>query len=317
MTRAADRLKLRRPGEGIALRFIGLLVALLIVAALLPDVDAIPGPFGLRAAGITEAVLVAAGDIAACDSVGDEATARLLDNIPGLVITLGDNAYVSGSPDEFAACYEPSWGRHKWRTLPSTGNHDYYTPNASGYFSYFGPAAGDPAKAYHSYDFAGWHVIVLNSNCAQVGGCDWHSEQAQWLLEDLAANSTVCTLAYWHHTPFSSGPHGGDPAVFPFMYSLYWYGADVVIAAHDHIYERFARQDPWGSPDAERGIRVFVAGTGGGSLYPITARRPNSEAAQGRTFGVLKLSLFPTRYQWEFLAVDGSTFGDSGTDTCH
>src|SRR5688572_17354958 len=71
------------------------------------------------------AILVGAGDIAECDSDGDERTAALLDDIGGIVFTAGDNAYEFGTPLEFAQCYDPSWGRHKARTRPAAGNHDY------------------------------------------------------------------------------------------------------------------------------------------------------------------------------------------------
>jgi hypothetical protein len=98
------------------------------------------------------AVLVGAGDIAGCDTLASaEATAKLLDAIPGTVFGAGDFAYPDGAPESFANCYDPTWGRHKARTRPATGNHDYYTKGASGYFNYFGGAAGDPAKGYYSY----------------------------------------------------------------------------------------------------------------------------------------------------------------------
>ncbi|MCH7718695.1 MAG: metallophosphoesterase, partial [Chloroflexi bacterium] len=153
-------------------------------------------------------MLVGAGDIASCASSGDEATADLLDGIAGTVVTFGDNAYQSGTESEFADCYEPTWGRHKARTRPAPGNHDYITPGASGYFEYFGAAAGDPSKGYYSYDLGAWHVIAINSNCSQVGGCDAGSPQEQWLRADLAESPTSCTVAYWHHPRFSSSLHG-------------------------------------------------------------------------------------------------------------
>ena len=147
-------------------------------------------------------VIIAGGDIASCNSTGDEQTAALLDNIAGTVITLGDNAYESGTINNFNNCYDPSWGRQKARTYPTPGNHDYLTPGATGYFTYFGAAAGDPHKGYYSYDIGDWHIIVLNSNCVEVGGCGVKSAQVAWLQSDLAAHPTLCTLAYWHHPLF-------------------------------------------------------------------------------------------------------------------
>ena len=263
------------------------------------------------------AVLVGAGDIAACASPGSEATAALLDGIPGTVFTTGDNAYGDGTAVEFAHCYEPTWGRHRARTRPSPGNHDYGTARAAGYHDYFGAAAGEPDRAYYSYDLGAWHVIALNSNCAQVGGCHAGSPQEQWLRADLAANWTACTVAYWHHPRFSSGPHGGARELWPLWQALYDAGADVVLAGHDHLYERFAPQDPAGRADPARGIRQFTVGTGGASHYGVSQIAPNSEVRNGDTFGVLKLTLHPTGYEWEFVPVAGRTFTDSGSAACH
>ncbi|NNG17541.1 MAG: alkaline phosphatase, partial [Gemmatimonadales bacterium] len=148
----------------------------------------------------TPAILVGAGDIAVCGDPADEATALLLDGIPGTIFTTGDNAYEDGTAQEFADCYEPTWGRHRSRTRPSPGNHDYHTPGASGYFDYFGTSAGDPAQGYYSYDLGAWHVVAINSNIDVSA----NSPQLQWLTADLAANPSACTAAYWHHPRFSS-----------------------------------------------------------------------------------------------------------------
>ena len=93
-------------------------------------------------AGAPDPVILAAGDIASCTSTDDEATANLLDTLPGTILALGDLAYESGTAAEFTNCYNPTWGRHKARTMPSPGNHEYATPGASGYYGYFGAAAG-------------------------------------------------------------------------------------------------------------------------------------------------------------------------------
>lgn len=263
-------------------------------------------------------VLVGAGDIASCTRPGAEATAKLLDGIPGTVFTVGDNAYQTGTAIEFAACYDPTWGRHKSRTRPAPGNHEYMTEGASGYFGYFGAAAGDPGKGYYSYDLGTWHIIVLNSNCSEVGGCGAGSPQEQWLRADLAAHPAPCTLAYWHHPRFSSGRHGSHATYQAFWHALYDYQADVVLSAHAHDYERFAPQDPGGVLDPVRGIREFVVGTGGGSHHPFPgAAIPNSEVRNDDTFGVLKLTLHPAGYEWQFAPEAGKTFTDSGTGSCH
>jgi hypothetical protein len=261
-------------------------------------------------------VLVGAGDIAVCGNPGAEATAALLDTIPGTVFTLGDNAYPSGTAAEFASCYGPTWGRHKARTRPAPGNHDYGTAGGAAYYDYFG-TAGERGRGYYSYDLGAWHVVVINSNCSQVGGCQAGSPQEQWLRADLAANPARCTLAYWHHPRFSSGPHGSSREMAPIWQALYDAGADVVLAGHDHFYERFAPQDPRGVADPERGVRQFTVGTGGASHYAVAQIMANSEVRNGETFGVLKLTLHPTSYDWEFIPVLGKTFTDSGSGACH
>lgn len=264
----------------------------------------------------SDPVLVGAGDIAECDRQDDEATANLLDSIPGTVFTTGDNAYDYGTAEEFINCYEPSWGRHKDRTRPAVGNHEYRTEGAVPYYAYFGAAAGDPDKGYYSYDLGDWHIIVLNSNCSEVGGCDVDSPQEQWLRQDLAANPAACTLAYMHHPLFSSGKYRVDSSMEDFWQALYDYGADVVIAGHAHNYERFALQDPSGQADPVHGIREFVVGTGGKSHAAIEALLPNSEVTNDDTFGVLQLTLHPASYTWKFIPVPGATFTDSGTAPC-
>jgi hypothetical protein len=256
-------------------------------------------------------VFVGAGDIATCDSDGDEQTARLLDAIPGTVFTLGDNAYGDGTLEQFQQCYDPTWGRHKARTRPAPGNHDYHTAQATGYYAYFGERAGPAGQGYYSFDLGAWHIVALNSEI-KAGP---NSAQAQWLRADLAANPSVCTLAYWHEPLFSSGPHGNDAHMQPIWDILAGAGADVVLAGHDHDYERFAPQTSSGEPDPN-GMREFVVGTGGASHYAFEHIRPNSEARNNDTFGVLKLTLRATSYDWQFIPVAGGAFHDSGSAAC-
>ena len=258
-------------------------------------------------------VLVGSGDIAHCNSEGDELTASLLDGIAGTIFTTGDNVYRDGSPEEFANCYDPSWGRHKERTYPSPGNHDYHTTDGAGYFEYFGSRAGEPGKGYYSYDLGEWHVIVLNSNLSVKAG----SPQDQWLRDNLAAHPVACTLAYWHHPRFSSGTvHGSNESMQPLWEALYEYGADVVLVGHEHNYERFAPQDPQGIADAARGIRQFVIGSGGRSHYEFGTPIANSEVRNSNTSGLLKLTLHSGSYSWEFIPEPGKIFTDSGNSPC-
>ncbi len=261
------------------------------------------------------AVFVGAGDIASCPGAEPFATAALLDSIPGNVFTLGDNAYPDGTLAEFQTCYDPTWGRQKARTRPALGNHDYVTPGAAGYFTYFGAAAGDPATGYYSYDLGAWHIIALNGEISTAMG----SPQELWLKADLAASNKTCTLAYLHRPRFSAGDHGSNTGMQPLWRDLYDAGAELYLAGHNHDYERFAPQDTSGAADPVRGIREFVVGTGGASAEAWSTPPPiaNEEVWANPVWGVLKLTLYPNSYTWEFVPVAGETFTDSGSGTCH
>ena len=296
-------------GRTVVVAAATLAAALLMVVAL--DL------YASRSARAAGAVMVGAGDIAKCSVPGDEATARLLDGIPGTVFTTGDNVYESGTAAQFRDCYGPSWGRHKARTKPSPGNHEYYAAGASGYYNYFGAAAGSPSKGYYSYDRGDWHVVSLNSSCEKVGGCGATSPMVSWLKKDLAADPNRCTLAYFHHPLFSSGKHGNQTKMRPAWEALYAANADVVVNGHDHHYERFAPQRPGGALDRERGIREFVVGTGGASHSRLGTVKPNRRVRNASTYGVLKLTLNADSYSWKFVPVAGKTFTDSGTASCH
>lgn len=258
-------------------------------------------------------VLVGAGDIATCDSDRAEATARLLDKIGGTVFTAGDNVYGSGTEQQFSQCYHRSWGRHRARTRPSPGNHDYETDQAAPYFKYFGANAGPDGRGYYSYKLEAWHILSLNSN---TNARYWGAAQEQWLIKELASNRSDCTLAYWHHPRFSSSStHGSQAHMRRLFKILHSYGADIVIAGHDHVYERFAPQDADGRAEPN-GIRQFVAGTGGAKFYEFGPTRANSEARNAADHGVLKLTLHALSYDWEFVPVAGGKFRDGGSGKC-
>jgi hypothetical protein len=280
--------------------------------------ERIAGPGASTAETERVATLVGAGDIADCkDLSGAAATAKLLEAIPGTVMAVGDLAYPDGTKENFD-CYEQTWGRVKARTRPSPGNHEFHTHGAAYYFSYFGQAAGDPKAGYYSYELGTWHIIVLNSECIDIGGCNAGSPEEKWLRADLSAHPATCTLAYFHKPLFSSGgAHGDDPEIVPIWQALYDANADVVVGGHDHDYERFAPQTPLAKPDPERGIREFVVGTGGKNHRPFTTPHANSEVRNADTFGVLKLTLRPGAYDWQFIPEAGKSFTDSGTGSCH
>jgi calcineurin-like phosphoesterase family protein len=284
-------------------------------------------------------VIAAAGDIA-CDPIDSgyndgqgnkksckqAATSALIAGA-GLsaVLPLGDDQYECAGTAAFQQVYDPTWGQLKSITYPVPGNHEYGTSggtdcdptqSAAGYFRYFGAAAGDPARGYYSYDIGAWHLIALNSNCPEVGGCSAGSQEEQWLKADLAAHSNSCTLAYWHYPRFSSsGDIKGSSA---FWTDLYNANADVVLSSHKHNYERFAAQSPTGAADPAHGIREFVVGTGGKSHQGYrTPADANSEVRDASTYGVLELTLHPSSYDWLFVPAPPGTFVDSGSSACH
>ncbi len=297
------------------------LFSMLLAALVLAACGKLPQPLAaptLAPTPFPDIVFVGAGDIAQCDSKDLQknpvyATAQLVAGIPGTVFTAGDNAYPSGSTSQFQNCYNPTWGQFKDRTLASPGNHDFEKTPGDAYYSYFGNNAGEAGQGYYSLDLGAWHIVMLNSNIAVDAG----SPQEKWLRSDLAANKKTCTLAIWHHPLYSSGVHGNDAKYKDLWQALYEYHASLVVNGHDHDYERFAPQDPNGKADAVRGIREFVVGTGGADLRDFRKIRENSEARDSQTYGVIKLKLRPTSYDWQFIPAFGGTFTDQGSATCN
>ena len=246
------------------------------------------------------------------------------------VLPLGDLQYEDGTLDKFQRSFAPTWGRLKPLMRPAVGNHEYRDPGAAGYFDYFnGPGAADgPAgrrdQGYYSYDLGAWHVVTLNSQCSHPtadnpysADCRAGSAQERWLRADLEAHPSRCTLAVWHHPWFSSGIAGVNSAVQPLVQALHEGGADVLLTGHDHGYERFAPMDANANRDAATGVRQFVVGTGGKNHESLDLTQANSELREDATFGVLKLTLRPNAYLWEYVPETGATFTDAGASSCH
>jgi hypothetical protein len=256
-----------------------------------------------------------------CTNDNDAATAavisNLLDSNPNAIAyTTGDNVYPRGSATQFANCYDPTWGAFKDRTRPTPGNHDYEDPGAAGYYAYFGANAGPSGRGWYRFEAGTWRVYAMNSECRIGSTCA--NDQLKWLKADLAANPHKCVLAIWHRPRWSTGRHGNSLRLAAAYTELYNAGADVVVAGHDHGYQRFAPADSNGAADAAKGIRTFVAGMGGADLYPWTSTSPLLETRDNTTFGALRLDLHPGGYSWQFMPVAGPTgYNDSGTAACH
>jgi hypothetical protein len=248
-------------------------------------------------------VISAAGDIACASSIPtpnachQQATSNLLSGSTA-VLSLGNNQYEDGTSSEFNTYYDPTWGRYKSITYAVPGDHEYHTEGAAGHFAYFGGSRG-----YYSFDIGGWHMVALNSEIAH----DTESPQEQWLKADLAASDSRCTLAYWHKPRFTSGTGPSSDGSFDaFWRDLYAARTEVVLNGDVHNYERFRKQTPDQVPNRAYGIREFVVGTGGRELVPSGTPIENS-VYQAERFGVLRLTLHPTSYDWAFVREDGTT----------
>jgi acid phosphatase type 7 len=246
------------------------------------------------------------------------------------VLALGDLQYERGPYANFLASFAQTWGRLKNIMRPVPGNHDYLDPGAAGYFDYFngpGQVSGQAGQrdqgGFYSFDLGAWHIVALNSECADPpvdptgASCAPGSLQERWLRADLAAHPARCTLAMWHQPLFTSGEEGSSPQVQPLWQALYEFGVDVVLNGHAHAFERFAPMDPLGGPDPARGIREFVVGTGGKSHQPLRTVQPNSEVRDVTSFGVLQMRLRPAGYDWTFLPDTRGGFTDAGSAACH
>ena len=304
-----------------------------------PPVEAAPSPQPAApdAPASADPVVVAVGNIA-CDPAekpADEelveasgpicqakATADLAAALrPAAVLALGDLQFDDGTLEKFQSSYGLTWGRLRRITHPVPGHKEYLDAlsgrPAGGYFSYFKSAAGEPGRGWYSFDVGRWHVIALNSECDEIGGCTENSPQLRWLRADLDANQRHCTLAYWNRPRFSSGQHGGQTTLAQFWHELYAGGVDVVLNGRAYDYERFAPQNPFGQRDRAHGIRQFVVGTGGRHLEHFEEVQRNSEKRNAAAYGVLQLTLQPESYTWRFVPTTPDGFTDAGAARCH
>jgi hypothetical protein len=270
------------------------------------------------------AYFVGAGDIADCSVAAEsgvhaEATAALIDKQPeAFVFTAGDNAYFFGSAEDYRNCYRPRWGRFLSRTYPSPGNHEYESgTNGIPYFDFFaGRPSGDRGAGFYSFTLGNWHIVSLNSNIPVGIG----SEQVNWLERDLDANSRSatarCTLAYWHHPLFTSGPSAGSNGLMrPVWDVLYKYGVDVVVNGHDHFYERFFPQDPT-AIRGPAGITEYIVGSGGAPLYDFGPTAPNS-ANKFKAWGVAYFTLRDVGWDSVFIEARTEARLDFTSNLCH
>ncbi len=279
----------------------------------------------------TDPVVAAVGDIvcgagstgAACKQQETANVAAAMN--PAAVLVLGDTQYESGSYADFMNFYDKSWGRFKSITYPTVGNHEYITSGASGYYDYFNGVgvqsgrAGDRSKGYYAVNIGSWRVYNMNSNCSTAGGCGAGSPQEQWLRADMAANPKMCTIMTVHHPLWTSGSRANEGGDKTPLYKAFYDGhGELVLAGHEHNYERFAPMTASGAVDNANGLVEIVNGAGGRNFTQFVTTAANSVAKNDATYGVLKLVLHASSYDFEFVPIAGSSYTDKGTNIpCH
>jgi acid phosphatase type 7 len=269
-------------------------------------------PPTIPAPGTASVFINVLGDTGWCGSPALRPLSLLFERFEGDILLAGDLAYPSGTMDEFRNCFEPSFGKFKTRLRASPGNHDYVASvSATSYFDYFGERAGPSRRGYYSFKAGEWTVLMLNSNA----DLRKTSDQYAFVRTTMQQSPTRCTMAVLHHPFDSSGINGPTPSLRDLWELLYNLGADVVIAGHDHLYERFAPVNPDQRKDEAKGIRQFTVGTGGAPLYNKVRNSPNSEFLVSN-FGMLRLKLDPALYSWQFMDMTGNVL-DPGLNICH
>ena len=251
------------------------------------------------------------GDTGFCGSPVMSQLSRLITDFGGDLLLAGDIAYPSGTFDQYMKCFDPELGRFKSRAWAAPGNHEYETPGANGYFAYFGERAGPERRGYYAIREASWQVLMLNSNLPMTR----NSPQFDFVRQQLTTNPARCAMAIMHHPFDTSGPNGPNPNQRDLWEMMYVLGLDVVVSGHDHLYERHAPQDASQRADPVRGIRLFIAGTGGATPYARARAAAHSEMLLS-VQGLLRLKLEPALYEWEFVDVNG-TVRDRGLNICH
>jgi hypothetical protein len=283
-----------------------------------PSVEAAPAEqrslTTTRAAVETPITIMGAGDIAG-DLTNAGATAAVIRSLdPSWIFTTGDNAYPAGSPSDYDTLYSPTWGPFKVWTYPVPGNHEYRTPGAAGYVDYFG--AGKVTNSvdgglYYAWDVGnGWRAYAVNTHISTSGA------QLAWLRADIAAHPDRRYILYGHHPRYTSGAdHAPADDICPLWNALATTGGlEIVLGGHSHQYERFAPMNCAGRASAD-GARSFVIGSGGRELDGFGSAARGSEFRDSSNYGVLKLVLYETSYEWEFIASGRGQVGSVQIDT--
>jgi len=216
---------------------------------------------------------------------------------PDFIITTGDNNYPSGAADTIDANigqyfhdniypYVGAYGSGADlnRFFPTLGNHDWYTTDAQPYLDYFSLPGNE---RYYDFVWGPVHFFALDSDEHEPDGVNAGSVQAAWLRQELAASTSPWNIVYMHHPPYSSGSHGSTQWMqWPFSA----WGADALLAGHDHLYERLLVV----------GIPYFTNGAGGGGLYNFGDPLPETRFRYNANYGAMLVTAGEKEILFEF-----------------
>jgi hypothetical protein len=242
------------------------------------------------------------GDYGTGDANAAAVAALALAWEPDILLTTGDNNYPSGAANtidrnigQFYGAYiggyegEYGPGSEVNRFFPTLGNHDWDTPGAQPYLDYFNLPGHE---RYYDFVWGPVHFFMLDSDSREPDGIGVSSRQAQWLRAGLAASAAPWQVVVMHHPPFSSGRHGNNP---PLQWPYAEWGADLLLAGHDHLYERLE----------VAGLTYITNGLGGASRYYFIVPLPESVARFRAAHGALFVTASPDAMAIEFVTVDG------------
>jgi hypothetical protein len=227
---------------------------------------------------------------------------------PEFILTTGDNNYPDGAADtidanvgqfysDFISPYAGSFGSGAGSNhfYPALGNHDWVAPGAQPYLDYFALPGNE---RYYSFTRGPVEFFAVDSDPNEPDGTGSSSAQATWLQAGLAASRAPWQIVYFHHAPYSSGATHGSTAGMRWPFAAW--GADAVLAGHDHVYERL-RVD---------GIPFFVDGLGGQSIYDFGTPLSESQMRYNGDYGAMRVEATQDWLRFEFIARDGSTVDD-------
>lgn len=221
---------------------------------------------------------------------------------PDFIITTGDNNYPGGGADtidanigqyfqEYIAHYRGKYGcgAAQNRFFPSLGNHDWYTPDAKPYRDYFSLPGNE---RYYDVVVGDVHLFAIDSDLAEPDGVTHDSVQASWLKARLGSSTATWRVVYMHHPPYSSGSHQSSTYMrWPYKE----WGAHLVFAGHDHIYERLNVD----------GLPYIVNGLGGTSIYAMSTTLPESISLYNANFGAVLIDATANELFSQFFTVEG------------